>query len=99
MSVTESQICILAASSDTPQLHKDTSSSLTTSSESSEIELSVLSWFEGRGVRQTNPEDVIHEHHCALRITLRHNVRKLSAPDELSMIGRRRHKENVVRYL
>jgi hypothetical protein len=91
----KSELLILSGLSECALMHTAPSADLTSSSEDSDLELAVLSWFEDRGICQTNPEDVIREHHSSLRLALRVNVRKLSAPDEGSALGRRRVRENM----
>lgn len=78
--------------SSTHSLTHTPSKGLSAASQEPGLELSILSWFEGRGIRKTNPEEVIQEVHSSQRLSLRSAPRKLSAPDELSQLGRRRAK-------
>lgn len=81
----------VSLSSNHSQTHTP-SKDISISSQEVDLELSALSWFEGRGIRKTNPEEVIQDLHSSQRLSICSAPRKLSAPDELSQLGRRRAK-------
>jgi hypothetical protein len=82
----------LSSLSNSHSLTRDPSKTLSDSSQGAILEQAVLSWFEVRGIRKTNPEELLQELHSSQRLSLRPALRKLSAPDELSQLGRRRAK-------
>lgn len=90
MIATLTQLSGSTSLSSTHSLAHTPSKALSASSQDPDLELSVLSWFEGRGIRKTNPEEAIQDVHSSQRLSLRSAPRKLSAPDELSQLGRRR---------
>ena len=51
-----------------------------------------MKWFENKGIRQTNPDDIIRCPRDTLRATLTNKIRKLSLPDEKSCLLQRRCK-------
>jgi hypothetical protein len=95
MSIANEEMRTLDLENDAIDLQTAPSGDRTNSSDQSEIETSILSWFNQRGILQGNPEDLVHTHQCTLRLCVRSNIRKMSAPDERSFLLNRRFKGNM----
>lgn len=64
-------------------------------SENLELEQSILAWFSERGIHRANPEQEVQEQRDSLKVIVREKVRKMSVPDEGSLILRRRSRDNI----
>jgi hypothetical protein len=63
--------------------------------ENEELEKSILTWFSERGIHKANPEEEVQAQRNSLKVVVREKVRKMSVPDEGSLILRRRSRDNI----
>ncbi len=52
----------------------------------------MLNWLTDKGIVQSNPEEVMQSHKDTLKVCVREKIRKLSAPDEQSVLMHRRNR-------
>lgn len=60
------------------------------SSSLSEVEDSIFLWFQNKGIRKTQPEEIIGHQRAHIKAQLVNRIRKMSAPNEGSLLLQRR---------
>ena len=60
-----------------------------------DVEECVMNWFQSRGIKKGNPEDIINDYKSSIKQQLGTKIRKMSAPTECSLLLQRRSKITI----